>query len=94
MACYMIACELNRPGDDYIDLVEAIERLDTRWRPCLEGMWLVVTEKSAAEIRDELRAYLGPNDQLFVAQLSGEVAWRHPDRRDSAALGALFRPQA
>ena len=76
MACYMVACELNRPGDDYIDLVEAIERTGSRWRQCLSAVWLVVTDKSAAELRAELKPYLGRSDRLLVAQLSAESSWR------------------
>ena len=94
MACFMIACELNRPGDDYLHLIDAIERLGSRWRRCLDGMWLVVTASSAAEIRDELRPHIGPNDRLFVAQMGGDVAWRAPDGRASADLTALLRSNA
>ncbi len=90
MACFMIACELNRPGDDYMHLIEAIERLDTQWRQCLGGMWLVITEKSAAAIRDEVKPHIGPNDRLFVAQMGGDVAWRGPDRRAFADVAALL----
>ena len=93
MACYLIACELNCPGRDYIDLTDAIERLDERWHQCLEAMWLVVTDKTAVEIRDHLKPYLDRNDQVFVAQLSGDAAWRG-GRGLSSGLTALLRPHA
>lgn len=93
MACYIVACELTRPGEDYIELTEAIERLATESRLCLKALWLVVTDKSAAQIRDELRPYLGQNDQLLVAQLSGEAAWRAPDGRFSSDLATLLPPR-
>ena len=93
MTCYMVACELNRPGDDYIGLVDAIERAGSQVRQCLEAVWLVVTDKSAAELRDALKAHLGGNDRLLVAQLGSEVAWR-ADARFSSGLTHLLRPRA
>ena len=75
MACYLVACELNSPGDDYIGLTEAIERLASRSRRCLGSVWLVHAESTAAELRDELKPHLGDNDRLLVAQIS-EIAWR------------------
>lgn len=86
----MVACELNRPGEDYVELTGAIERLGSESRPCLNALWVVVTDKSAAQIRDELRPYLGQTDQLLVAKLAGEAAWRAPDERFSRHLATLF----
>jgi len=75
MACYLVACELTRPGDDYIALVEAIERLASRSSRCLGSVWLLQTERTAAELRDELKPHIGDYDRLLVAQV-GELAWR------------------
>ena len=94
MACYIIACDLNRPGEDYVELIQTIERLASRARECVRGTWLVLTDKTATELRDELRPYVGENDRLFVAQIGGEVAWRGPDHRMSMGLTGLLRPAA
>lgn len=93
MTCYMVACELNRPGDDYIGLVDAIERAGSQVRQCLAAVWLVVTDQSAAELRDALKAHLGGNDRLLVAQVGSEVAWR-ADRRFADSVGALLGPRS
>lgn len=76
MTCYMVACELTSPGEDYIELIAAIERMGSRWRRCLNAVWVVASERSAAELRAELKPYLGNHDRLIVAQLSAESAWR------------------
>lgn len=75
MATYMVGYDLNRPGQDYKDLIGAIEKLSgTRWH-CLDSTWLIVTDRSAKEIRDALKPHLDGNDELLVAKMAGEGAW-------------------
>jgi hypothetical protein len=71
---YMIGYDLNRPGQGYKDLIEAIKGLGAWWH-CLDSTWLIRTAKSAVEIRDALKPYLDANDELLVAKLNGESAW-------------------
>jgi hypothetical protein len=89
MACFMIGCRLSGPGNDYIALAEAIERLGRTWE-CPGSTWVVATDKTAADIRDELRPYLDTNDELLVAELSGDVAWRGTSKHFSEGLRAVF----
>jgi len=74
MACFIIGCRLASPGGDYVAITEGIERLGKSWE-CPGSSWILSTDLCAAEIRDSLRPCLGANDQLFVAQVRGEVAW-------------------
>ena len=76
MACYLIGCALKAPGRDYIDFVQAIERLASQSWPCLEATWVVNCDKTASQIRDELKVHLGLSDELIVAELTGTAAWR------------------
>lgn len=76
MACYLIGCALKAPGRDYIDFVQAIERLASQSWPCLEATWVVNCDKTASQIRDELKVHLEPSDELIVAELTGTAAWR------------------
>jgi hypothetical protein len=89
MASFMVSCRLSAPGDDYIGLVGALERLGRTWE-CPGSTWILSSEQSAADIRDELRPFLGPHDELLVAQLSGAVAWRGGSSGLSDGLRAVL----
>jgi hypothetical protein len=86
MSCYLIGCDLSSPGHDYIPLIEAIEGLGEKSLHCLHAAWLVVTDKTAAEIRDELKEHIDPSDHLLVCELSGDAAWRGASKDFSAGL--------
>ncbi len=75
MKCYMIGYDLNRPGQNYEELEDAIKSLGTWWHN-LDSTWIVMTGMSAAEIRDNLSSHIDRNDKLLVAQLAGEAAWQ------------------
>ncbi|MBF0325305.1 MAG: hypothetical protein HQL42_09545 [Alphaproteobacteria bacterium] len=74
MSVYSISYDLCKPGQNYSSLHEAIKSYGTWARP-LESYWLVVSSKSAVEIRDHLTKHMDSNDKLLVAKLSGEAAW-------------------
>lgn len=92
MARYIIGCALRTPGRDYVELIEAIEGLGEAW-PCTPSMWVVTSESPAADIRDALKPYLGPSDELLVAELSGQAAWRGADARFTSTLKRVFPEQ-
>jgi hypothetical protein len=37
--------------------------------------WAIVSDKKAAEVRDELKVGLGPSDRFFVIRSGTEAAW-------------------
>ena len=76
MSCYIIGCALREAGRDYVDLIQAIERVGASAWPCLDSTWVVSTDKMASQIRDELKSYLGASVELIVAELTGTAAWR------------------
>ena len=76
MACYIVCCALKAPERDYADLVEAMERVGSATWPCFESTWLVNAQKTAAQIRDELKPYLDGNDQILVIEVGTAAAWR------------------
>lgn len=61
-------------GEADADLIEAIKAQGPWWRQN-SSSWIVISERSAAQIRDVLSPYLGRNDQLFVVREDREVAW-------------------
>lgn len=74
MKSYMIGYDLNRPGQDYESLIEAIKGLDDWWH-CLDSTWIVRSSLTVVQIRDLLSPHIDSNDELLVALLSGEAAW-------------------
>ncbi len=76
MAIYMIGYDLHRSERDTQDkLFSALEVIGTGYWDCLDSTWLVITERTAAEIRDELKQYLGDDDRLLVMRYGEGAAW-------------------
>jgi hypothetical protein len=90
MACYLIGCSLKAPGRDYIDLVEAIDRVGHRAWPCLDSTWIINADKTPTQIRDELKPFLSSSDELIVAELAGNAAWRGLKGGSAEALKAVL----
>ena len=76
MACYIISYDLVAPGRNYDQLYTAIKS-HTKWARINESVWAVVTDKTAAVIRDHLTQYIDANDRLFVIKSGVEAAWRN-----------------
>lgn len=74
MKSYLIGYDLNKTGQDYETLIEQIKKLGTWWH-YLDSMWIIKSDLTAVQIRDNLKSYIDSNDELLVAKLSGEAAW-------------------
>ena len=62
---YLISYDLVKPGKDYKDLIDQLERLGCK--RVLLSQWVVRwNSTSAAAIRDALRTYIDGNDRLLV----------------------------
>ncbi len=85
MATYSITYDLNRPGQDYPLLIDAIKKLGTWWH-YLDSTWIVKHAGPAQVIRDYLRPHIDVNDELLVVKLTGEGAWAGFDTRSSSWL--------
>jgi hypothetical protein len=76
MNSYLISYDLIGPNRDYTKIIEKIKKYQTWARP-LESVWIVKTNNSAAQIRDNLITVLDNNDKLFVVNLSRDAAWKN-----------------
>jgi hypothetical protein len=74
MALYMVGYDLDKPGQNYSDLIAAIKTYGTWWHH-LDSTWLIVTDDSAIQVRDYLKQYLDSNDKLLVAVIGAPAAW-------------------
>jgi hypothetical protein len=76
MTVYVIGYDLHpSKGETYNDLLAAIPKVGTSSWHCLDSTWLVLTEKTATEIRNELRQHLKDDDQLLVVRYGKGAAW-------------------
>lgn len=80
MASYLISYDLNKPGQNYSDLYDAIKKVGSTWWHCLDSTWIVKSTKSAAQIRDALLPCLDKNDRILVVITGREAAWNGFDQ--------------
>ena len=57
------------------DFAAQISALPLRERLDLNGIWIVQSDETSDQIRDELRARIGPDDALLVLELGRDAAW-------------------
>lgn len=75
MAAYIVCYDLHKEGQNYKCLEEKLQAYGAHWN-AQRSVWLIVTNQTAVQVRDNLASCLDSNDKLIVAGLSGEAAWR------------------
>lgn len=70
---YIITYDLRKADRNYDDLTKGIQSFGIWWHQT-GSVWLIVTSKSTAEVRDYLRQFIDSNDLLFVGQLQRKWA--------------------
>ncbi len=77
MPVYMIGYDLHPSEEErYGDLYTALEAIGSGgYWDCLDSTWLVMTDKTPEEIRDELKPYLREGDRLLVMRYGAGAAW-------------------
>jgi hypothetical protein len=74
MATILIAYDIHpTKGEVFDNLIERIQSLGDWWHH-LESTWIVRCVHSPREIRDQLKSYIGTDDQLLVLEISGDTA--------------------
>jgi len=73
MKVYQVSYDLRKQRN-YEALYERIKQYDN-WCHPLESTWVIVTNQSTAQIRDNLIQALDRDDGLLVTRLTGEAAW-------------------
>ena len=75
MATLLVGYDLNKPGQNYDDLIEALKSNGDWWH-CLDSTWLIRTSKTVVQVRDELVKLLDGGDELLVMDVTGVArAW-------------------
>lgn len=68
MVSLLVTYDLRQPGQDYQSVYDYLGGYTSK--PILESVWIIVTQKSAAQVRDDLKALVDTNDRLFVTHFS------------------------
>lgn len=71
MKTLLITYDLITPGQKYAKLSEYLKSHD-RWAHALDSTWFVITDKSPAQIRDEILTLIDGNDRLIVLDVTGD----------------------
>ena len=78
-------CGVNK---NYDGLIKRLERFPTGLK-INKSSWLIKSNYSCVEVRDELNKFIDSDDMLFVAKLTGESAWMKTDSSSSEIKKAL-----
>lgn len=65
---YIVSYDLNRPGQNYAGLYEALKSFEDWWH-YLDSTWLLDTGRSAQQIYDRLAPVLDSNDSILVIRV-------------------------
>jgi len=66
---YLITYDLNKTGQNYSGLYEAIKKLGSWWHH-LDSNWLVETNFNATQISNFLNAQIDKNDSLLIIRVT------------------------
>jgi hypothetical protein len=73
MATYLIGYDIHpSQGQTYDSLIGAIKSLGAWWHH-LDSTWLVVSDRSVWDVRDQLQRHIWPNDELLVVRVDGQL---------------------
>lgn len=65
---YLITYDLNKKGQNYYALYEAIKTFGEYIHP-LDSTWLIETNSSTDTVYNFLRQYIDGNDRLFIVKV-------------------------
>ena len=76
MKTFLISYDLGVPEthSDYVSLSNYLKSLYTLWARPVKSVWIIKSDKDAAQIRDEIKLALDSNDKLIVVEISGNWA--------------------
>ena len=87
MKTIQVNCELKQPAHHYTALYDYMESYERASHP-LDSMWLVKTDKSVPQVRDEVRRLVDDGDEILVFDVTGRrVGVELQRHHDAPAVG-------
>jgi hypothetical protein len=74
MNTYLVGYDLNKPGQYYTKLINALQAYPNWWHH-LDSTWVIKSALTTEQIRNDLKQHIDASDELLVVRLSGEAAW-------------------
>jgi len=87
MKPFLISYDLDKPGQNYENLIARLKQLGAV--KVLFSEWVLKSTASAVALRNDLQLYIDGNDMLLVVALTGEAAWTSLMISDQAFQTAL-----
>ena len=80
MAVYMITYDLNKPGQNYDKLYEAIQAASSynTWMHYLDSTWFIQSTLSTKQVFEKLEPHIDKNDNLLVMEVKNNYYGRLP----------------
>jgi hypothetical protein len=72
MKKWLISYILDSPGLEHVNFFDALN--STGAERIMASHWVLRSDKTAIELRDQFAAFLAPNDQLLIAELGQDIA--------------------
>lgn len=84
MVTFIVGYDLtHKDGHDYSNLIDALKTSFSNWWHHLDSTWVIVTNKTAVQVRDCLLPHMHQDDKLFVVQSAGTASWSGFDQKGS-----------
>jgi hypothetical protein len=75
LATFLIDYDLNKPEKDYPKLIDHIKSYPN-WCRYLMSSWMIKTDRTTTQVRDDMRAFIDANDDLIVVDVTADsAAW-------------------
>jgi len=71
MSALLITYDLNKPGQNYDKLYDAIKGLGTWWH-YLDSTWIVDTSLTPAQVWEELRPAVDTGDSVLIVDITND----------------------
>lgn len=86
MTTYIVGYDIHpTKGETYTELIDALKAYGTYWHH-LDSTWVIVTNQTATQVRDNLAKHLKADDQLLVVSSGGVGAWQGFEEKGSKWL--------
>ena len=70
---HWISYDLDKPGQDYKDLIDRLKELQAV--RILKSDWLLENTASPEAIRNDLQRFMDNNDRIMVSEVFNNAAW-------------------